>query len=205
MSVDLSSFEKPNWLAPLGVEAMIEACPSDALMRGMYTAPCCKQASKVTGKSYGTQRYIPFKFYSMREHIQVVHACATGAYPDLSERLAVKQLAQLAIPTLQGSLVGRTLLTLSGGTIKAALNIFVKAFMQSRNLGSIRLAEFTDTHAVIEMRSIFDFAESIQVGIIEETIKEVAGGGEAKIKVHALGDIDIFLNWAGVELTRKPQ
>mgnify|MGYP000250283469 CR=1 FL=1 len=205
MAYDLSEFEKPDWLTPVPLADMLAAVPDDAMMRGMYTAPVCKQATKITGRQYGSRNYIAFKFYPMREHIQVVYDCAKDAYPDVPERLALKQLATLAIPTLQGTLVGRTLLTLSGGTIKAALQILVKAYLQSRNMGTVRMTEFTDTHAVIEMRGIPDFPDSIQVGIMEEALKETAGGGEARVKVHSLCDVDVLLEWKGVDLLRKPQ
>ena len=143
----MAEFAEPDWDEPLDIDVIAKACPEDAMMRGMYTLPVCKLAGKMTGKRFGRERYIGFKFYPMREHIRVVHECAVAAYPDTPPRLALRNLGNLAIPTLQQSLVGRTLLTLSGGTTQAALKIIEKVYLQSRNVGSVRMVDYGGNYA----------------------------------------------------------
>ncbi len=165
------------------------------MMRGMYTVAVCKLAGKMTGQRFGRDRYIAFKFYPMREHIQTIHACAAAAYPDLPIRAALRRLSNLAIPTLQKSLVGRTLLTLSGGTTQAALKILEKAYMQARNMGSVRMTSYGEGRAIFQLRDVWDFPNSVQVGIFEAAITEAVGESRVLTRVHSLSSVDVMLEW----------
>lgn len=192
----MTDFSTPDWNEPLDIEFVIDTCPEEAMMRGMYTLPVCKLAGKMTGgQHFGRDRYIAFKFYPMREHIRVIHDCAAAAYPDLPIRLALRNLSSLAIPTLQKSLVGRTLLTLSGGTTQAALKILEKAFLQARNLGSVKMRDYEEGRAIFELRDVWDFPDSVQVGIFESAIKEAVGESRVLTRRHSISDVDVLLEW----------
>lgn len=192
----MTDFSTPDWDEPLDIEAIVEKCPEEAMMRGMYTLPVCKLAGKMTGgRHFGRDRYIAFKFYPMREHIRVIHECAGAAYPELPIRGALRKLSALAIPTLQKSLVGRTLLTLSGGTTEAALKIIEKAYLQSRNVGNVKMRQYEEGRAMFELRDIWDFPDSVQVGIFESAIQEAVGESRVSTRRHSISDVDILLEW----------
>jgi uncharacterized protein (TIGR02265 family) len=189
-------FRLPNWEEPIDIDAILAGCPAGAMMRGMYTLAVCNQAEKLTRKRFGEKRYVPFKFYSMREHIRVVHECATASYPSHPPRLALRRMGALAIPTLRDSIVGRTLLMLGSGTGEMALGMLEKAYKQSRNSGSVRLSRLTEKMAEFELREIWDFPDTVQVGIFEAALREAVGGGAVLVRRHSLASVDLRMVWS---------
>ena len=196
MSADAGAFVEVDWDAEVDVQAHLDAVSEGSLMRGMYTSPVVSLALKRSGKKFGRERYVAFKLYPMREHLEVVASCAAAAYPELNLARALRQLGAMAVPTLRGSMVGRTMFALAGGTVRSAFELLSKGHAQARNVGGVRLFEYSQTHAVFTLRDIFDFPESLQVGIIENAAKEAVGVmPKARLRRHGFGSVDIRIDW----------
>ncbi len=190
----MAMFMTPDWDQPLDVEAYLRGTPDDANIRGMYPAALVRQVEKKTGQRLGERRrYIDFKYYPMREHIQLLAEGAPLLYPQLSLRRAFRELARMTVPTLRSSMVGKVLHNLAGGTTAAMLAIVAKGYGVSRDRGTAKVVENTEGHVIVELRDIFEFPSSLHVGIFESGLLELGNEGRIDVREHDLFNVDLKL------------
>lgn len=187
-------FEAIDWDAPVDVQAHIDACAEKFKIRGMFPAALVKRVKKKTGNVIGSSGgYIDFKLYPLREHIALLGEATEHLFPGLPQRRALREIAGMGMPTLRSSMVGRVLHNLSGGTTRAGLELVTKAYSMARDHGSARVGEHGAHYAVVELRDIFDFADSVHVGIFETGLIEWGNNGHIEVRRLGIGDVDLKL------------
>jgi len=188
---------EPDWDAPIDVPAHVEAVPGDATMRGFLTTPIVSRARK-RGARIGRDRYLPFRAYPLREHVEVLAEGAPILHPGVPLRRALRQVAALTLPALQDTTVGRVLVSLGTGSGGAsALGLVARTYGMTRNVGSARVAYRDAEIAILELREIHDFADSLHVGIFEHLLRELGHRGRVDVREHSPFDVDLRLHLDG--------
>lgn len=190
-------FVDVDWEAAIDVPMHIDAAPTHATMRGFLTTPVVRAARKL-GFHIGREKYLDFREYPLREHLEVLVDGASKLYPSLSLRRGFREIAKMTLPAMRETTVGRVLLSLSEGSRgRSALQLVAKTYRMTRNVGVANIGEATDGHADIELREIHDFADSLHVGIFEHLLVGLGHSGRVQVRRHTAFDVDLRLHLDG--------
>jgi uncharacterized protein (TIGR02265 family) len=115
-------FVEPPWQAPLDAEAEIARIPEDATISGMFLAPLAVEAKRqgFTLPS-ARERYLPFKFYPLREHSRLLVETCERLFGDRPLRQALRKLGRGAPAALVSSTLGRVVLGRPRGSTRWSL------------------------------------------------------------------------------------
>ncbi len=179
------------------LEAQIEATPSHARIKGMYVRTFLTMLEQRRLPAPTTERYMVFKDYPLRDYMRMLLDACPAVYPDCSLREALKRQGRLVYPTLASSTVGKVIFAMAGSDWNAALPLASRGWEISLTPGSATLVDRTKTSAVLALRDIYNFPDTLQVGIIEGAMElfHVEGTVVAEPKGR-ICDVDLRINWA---------
>ena len=171
-SFDHEAFAPIDWDAPLDPATYIDGVPEDHQIRGMFPDKVARLAAE-QGRSLGRSRYIAFKFYPLREHMELMAEAVPLLYPDCSLREGLRRLGAHAAPTLLDSMIGRVFTSFVGGP-KGAMSLVGKSYQTTRSGGSAKVVGYEDKRfVVVSLRDVWDYPDSLHIGIIETFIQQL--------------------------------
>jgi uncharacterized protein (TIGR02265 family) len=188
-------FVDPPWNEPLDAEAAVLAVPEDALVRGFMTIPMIAEAKKL-GMSWQPPRarYIPFNFYPLREHVQMLVWHCTALFPDLSLREALRKLGRGAPNALLGSTVGKVTMGSAEG-VRDIVTAFTKAYELSLQPCSTEIIRDGRRHIIVSLASVPYFLDCHHVGAFEGAMKRAGVRGTVAINVLSNAAAHFLLEW----------
>ena len=193
-SVDLSAFEGIDWSAPLDAATWIDGVPSEHQIRGMFPDKVAKLAAE-SGHAIGRSRYIAFKFYPLKEHIELMAEAVPLLYPDAGMREGLRRLGAHATPTLQDSMIGRVFSSFVGGSPVGALSLVGKSYTTTRNGGTAKTVHYEEQrHLVISFRDVWDYPEALHVGIVEAFLQGMGIDWTARVRRIAPSHIEVCVS-----------
>ena len=178
------------------LEKWISEVPTGATVKGMYLSSMLASLDRGGYSRPTNQKFVPFKDYPMTLFMQMTLDAVALAWPDLPPREGLRSLGQSAYPTLAESMVGRVIFSVAGRNWEAALPLTERAYSVSVSPGKAKLVSLSESEATLEMRDIWNYADSYQVGVMEGAM--VAYGVEGTVTPHPKGrkcDIDLHLRW----------
>jgi uncharacterized protein (TIGR02265 family) len=178
------------------LEDWISEVPKGATVKGMYLSSMMASLDRGGYARPTKDKFVPFKDYPLTAYMRLMLDASALAWPNLPPREGLRSLGQGAYPTLAESMVGRVIFSVAGRSWKAALPLTEKAYGVSLSPGSAKLAHLTDHSAVLELRDIWNFADSYQVGVMEGAM--VAFGVEGTVTARRRDrkcDVDLQLRW----------
>jgi uncharacterized protein (TIGR02265 family) len=191
----LSDFVEPSWHAPLDVAKALAAIPEAATIPGMFLEPAARE-----GRSQGKplpsarERYVPFRFYSLREHAQLLVEASAASFPQLPLRKALRKLGRAGPNAFLASTLGRVSMGAAHGTFD-----FIARLAKSYpiNLPGTQVdAQELDAHnAIVSFRNLTYFADCHHVGVFEGVLRYAGVQGTIKIRALAEQDIDFWCSW----------
>ncbi len=188
-------FNEPNTLAPLELEARIAALPANATVKGMFLSSISDLVEERAGQRPGRKRYVAFANYPLREMIELLPKAAELAYPGRPVREGMRRLGRMAYPTFASSTVGRVVMSIAGEDPRAALHAAPKAYRLVGNTGAARVLDTGDGEAILELRGVWGWPESYNVGVHEGALDALGVDGEVKVRVMSLCDADLLIRW----------
>jgi uncharacterized protein (TIGR02265 family) len=188
-------FGEPDALAPLDLEERLEALPRAATVKGMFLSNIVDLVEQRSGERPGRSRYVAFANYPLREMVELLPQAAELAYPGLPVRQGMRQLGRLAYPTFASSTVGRVVMSMAGDDPRAALHVAPKAYRLVGNTGTARAVDTGDREAVLELRGVWGWPESYNVGVHEGALDALGVDGEVRVRVLSLCDADLLIRW----------
>jgi uncharacterized protein (TIGR02265 family) len=189
-------FEKPDFLAPLDLEAFILACPADAQIKGLFFNSLIGLAKRHSpGDAPLLASKIAFKNYPAAEWAQVAHDCARATFPDQPIREGLRRVGRAAYPAFRTSMVGRAILSLAVGDLKAALRLVPRAYGVVGTKAEGRHVDVSPTCSIIELRQCWDLADCHEVGVFEGVMNAYGAKGEVSVRRLSLGDVDLKISW----------
>jgi len=178
------------------LEAWISETPPEATVKGMYVEPLLSMLKRRGAPSPTDKRYFAFKDYPLRELMRLMVDAIGVLYPELSPREGMIALGRLAFPTLTSTTIGKVIFSVAGNSWVRALNLVTKAYEVSIKPGTATVQELTESSARVELREIWNFGSSYQVGVFEGAMKGYGVHGTVQpVTVGRRCDVDLIMRW----------
>jgi len=174
----------------------ISETPPEATVKGMYVEALLTLRKRRGAALPTDKRYFSFKDYPLRELMMLMVDAVAVLYPEVSPHEGMTALGRLAFPTFTSTTIGKVIFSVAGNSWVRALNLVTKAYEVSIRPGTASVAEVTDTSARVELRDIWNFGNSYQVGVFEGAMKHFGVRGSVQaVRVGRQCDVDLIMHW----------
>ena len=196
MSVRDQDFAEPPWNSPVDVPRVLRAVPDDGTVAGMFLQSTVDGARRLnTVLPSARERYRPFGFYPMREHVQLMLEVAPVAFARVPLRTTLYKLGLLAPRALLESTLGKVVLG-SATDVEMVLSAMARTYPLHIKPSHVQMVEYKPGRAVIRLEQIHFFLDSHHVGCFEGALR-FAGQRHGKTRIHAYSNTsaDFLLTW----------
>ena len=192
---EAAGFEEPPWGAPFERTEELLAIPEAAEMAGMFLAPLVIGAKRrgVLLPS-ARDRYLPFKFYPLREHASLLIESCELLLTDLPIRLALRKLGRGAPAALIASTLGKVVLGSAQG-VHAVVEAMVKAYPLNVRPSQTSVLSSGPTEMVLRFDEVHYFLDSHHVGALEGALKHAGVDGRVLIHSRSRSSADFLVEW----------
>ncbi|MDB4987683.1 MAG: hypothetical protein JWN04_2861 [Myxococcaceae bacterium] len=196
MTVGHQTFVEPPWRAPLDVPAVMRAIPETATISGMFMAPLAEHARRL-GKPLASarERYVPFRFYPLREHATLLVEMCAKHYPTTPLRQALRRLGRAAPTALAASTIGKVMLSSASG-VEDMIRALVKTYPLNLRPGRLEVIEFGHRSVTLRLEEVYYFLDSHHVGTFEGIMKFAGKEGTVRICSYSATAADFVCTWA---------
>lgn len=198
------NFVEPPWHAPLDLAGSLRQIPDSATVSGMFLEPLVEVArSKGYTLRAARDRYVPFRFYPMREHAQLLVETCERIYPELPLRQGLRKLGRGAPHALLRSTLGKITIGSASGVIDV-LNAMARAYPLNVHPARVEVREASEGRAVVRIEQLHYFLDSHHVGAFESVLR-FAGASAPKVLMCAYSsiDADFLCTWGRPSLRRS--
>ncbi|MFO7177216.1 MAG: DUF2378 family protein [Pseudomonadota bacterium] len=173
----------------------IDRTPAGHTVKGMYVAGILDalDARKVRRPDFRVQA---FRDYPLRQYMELLLDAAVTLYPSQPIRSALVSLGKLAIPTFASSIVGGVIMGTVGRSWDIALKCVSKGYQISLRPGNAVVTNAGPGRAVLQLREVWNFADSYQVGVVEGLLEWCDLQGTVKPRVLGPCDVDLDIEWS---------
>jgi uncharacterized protein (TIGR02265 family) len=183
----------------------IERTPAANTVKGMYVAGIVEALAQRDIAPREQRRYQPFKDYSLRDYMRLCLDAAVTLYPSRSPKEGLRSLGQLAIPTFAQSISGAVVMGTVGRSWELALRCVSRGYQISLKPGEAIVAELASERALVQLRKVWNFGDSYQVGVVEGLMDWCGLNGEVTANVISACDTDLRLQWTQKSARRAPR
>ncbi len=187
-------FEAPDWVRDFDVEAHLALAPASATVKGMFFGDLQKVAD-ACGVPKPAGRFATFNDYPLVDYMRAVVDVARQAHPGTPTAKAICLVGRRGFSTLSSSLAGRVLFAISGRDLGATLGLVSEAYKRCLSPGRATPVEVAPGRAVIELRAVWNFTNSFQVGVFQGVIEHFGHTGSVRIRTLSPCDADYLLEW----------
>lgn len=191
----MSTFVTPDYDRPLDAAALIAQVPADALVKGMFFHGPLELARKAGGDPGVTTRYLAFKDYTVREHMDVLVRCAQAAFPGLGQRGGLRKLGHDAYLTFAGSLAGKAIFAVAARDWDRAITLVTRSYGVVGNKSSATVLEQDARHCVLRLSGVWNFPDCYHVGVFEGAMQQYQKAGEIKLALRSASEVDYLISW----------
>ncbi|MBN1607010.1 MAG: DUF2378 family protein [Polyangiaceae bacterium] len=185
----------------LDVAAYLARVPASAKCKGMFFRDVIEGAREVSFddtpelRRLLQTRYVAFKDYPLREHMELTAALAPRLYPDLPTREALRRFGWRAYPTFAASLAGRVVVGLIAGDVERLLDFAPRAIELSLSVGRVASRRLGERHYEIELRNVFGYVDCYYVGVFEGALLHHQRTPELRVRLESLSDATFDITW----------
>ncbi len=188
----LADFSEPNPRMPLAVKELIARTPKSAHARGVFFNFVIDELVRAR---HPEPRRIAFKMYPVSELMELSVRTAAIVHPHVSTREGLRRLGRLSYSSLVSTTAGSVLFSVAGLDFRIALTLASKAYALSMNHGRCEVVEMHKRWARIELRSIYNFVDSSQVGVFEGAMDAYRVKGRVLVRTVDDTSADLLLEW----------
>jgi len=189
------NYVEPPWAAPLDVAAALRSIPETATVTGMFLNPVVEKARRRGFElPSARERYVPFRFYPLREHAHLLVEACVRLYPELPMRQALRRLGRGAPQALVNSMIGKVVLGSAIG-IEEIIPAMVKAYPLNLRPGRAEVVSVKKGAAIIRMEEVHYFLDSHHVGAFEGILEHAGTAGEVRICSYSESSADLLCTW----------
>jgi uncharacterized protein (TIGR02265 family) len=174
---------------------VIERTPVRNTVKGMYVSGIVQALSERNLTPREQVRYQAFKDYSLRDYMKLCLDAGLSLYPGRAPKHGLRSLGQLAIPTFAQSISGAVVMGTVGRSWELALRCVSRGYQISLKPGQAIVAELTSNNALVQLRSVWNFGDSYQVGVVEGLMDWCGLDGEVVATTLSASDTDLTLRW----------
>ncbi|RYZ04492.1 MAG: DUF2378 family protein [Myxococcales bacterium] len=188
------TFVDPPWDHPLDVDRALLLIPESATISGMFY-----QALAEGGKRRGVAmrfkeaRYLPFRFYSLREFGELLVRACPLLHPGVSVREGLRRIGRAGPAALLKSTLGKVTLGAASG-VHEVVTAFAKTYPINLKPSSCTV-EHADHGSMVVRLSAPHFLDCHHVGAFEGTLEHAGVKGTVRIAKRADTAADLLLEW----------
>ena len=201
MTIVKSNYVEPAWDAPLDIDGCMRLIPESATVSGMFLEPLVEMArARHQVLRSGRERYVPFRFYPLREHAALLVETCALAYPRLPLRQALRKLGRAAPDALLRSTIGKITLGSASGPADV-IRAMAQAYPLNVRPCRVDVIELTHGRAVVRIEELHYFLDSHHIGAFEGVLR-FGGAASAKVRIcmYTPSDADLLLTWGRASL-----
>ncbi|MFW6067924.1 MAG: DUF2378 family protein [Myxococcota bacterium] len=195
-------FVRPDFSGDLDPQPYLERVPPDALCKGMFFHDVMKAARRISPEAerdllpqMGRRRYVAFKDYPLREHMELTARMVRRLYPSLPTREGMRRLGWLAYPTFAESMVGRVVFGVLGKDLDRIYEVGPRAFEVSLTRGRAVARRMGTAHWRYELEDIFGYLDTYYVGVMEGPIRHNGHVPDVRIHLTSPSDGVMDIRW----------
>jgi uncharacterized protein (TIGR02265 family) len=173
----------------------IENTPHSARISGMYVAGLYESFAGRGIDIAPPEPIKSFRYYSLREFMELLLDGAVTLHPDLPVSSGLQMLGRLVIPTFASSLGGKVIMGVVGHDWELALTCVARGYQVSLRPGSASIGNLSKGRAVVELRQVYNFGDSYQVGVIEGLMEWCLVEGRVTPTVRSAASTDLLVEW----------
>lgn len=188
-------FLEPSWTASLDTAGAIQALPAQTTLSGMFFVAVVSAARMANVTLPSAQaRYVPFRFYPLREFAKLLIEAAPALYPDEPIREALRKMGRAAPHNLLSSTVGKVVLGPAQG-IHAILDTISQTYPINLRPSKGEVIERGDRFAIVRLSEVYYFLDCHHVGIMEGVLRYAGERGSVRIRPMGPGAMDYLVAW----------
>lgn len=178
-----------DWRVPRPgyVEEALARVPGDVTIKGMFIdglLDLAKARGVALDVDVALQRRRPtFKDEPMVDFMRLAVAVAQAAWPERSLVEGLKEVGRQTYRTFLTSLTGRVVFGILGEDINKLISATTKAYAASQSHGRAEVIESSATHCVLEYRFLYQFLDSLEVGVVEEAVNSCGLSAEIRMEL----------------------
>lgn len=191
----LTDFVEPPWGAPVDVEATLRAIPPSATVAGMFLAPLAEEARK-RGRTLPSarERYIPFRFYPVSEHVRLLLEGAEYLFGGKPLRVALRKLGRAAPQAMLASTLGRVTLGTAEG-VRDVLTAMVRTYPLNLKPCRVEILSSDSNSVVLRLADVCFFLDCHHVGIFEGAMHFAGVHGQVRVRTRSPFEADFLCTW----------
>lgn len=173
----------------------IERTPATNTVKGMYVSGIVEALASRELEPREQRRYQAFKDYSLRDYMRLCLDASVTLYPSRTPKEGLRSLGQLAIPTFAQSISGAVIMGTVGRSWELALRCVSRGYQISLKPGEAIVAELGAERALVQLRKVWNFGDSYQVGVVEGLMDWCGLNGQVVATVVSPCDTDLNIQW----------
>lgn len=147
----------------------------------MFIIPVLQEAKRVGASLSKRDRYVPFQFYPLREHAQLMVEASALIFPQMSLRQGLRRLGRGAPQAFVSSTLGRVVLQSAQG-VTEVVTALAKGYELNMKPGRAYVDQPRPRVLDVTMEQIYFFVDSHHVGAFEGALQ--FAGTRGKVRVH---------------------
>ena len=190
-----AQFFAPNWNAPLDPVRYLLTIPATATISGMFLLGMVNEAQERGLKlASAAPRYLPFNFYPVRDHVQLMFDYSQAMFPSLPLRQGVRKIGHGASHALLSSTIGRVMLATATDPV-SSLAAFASSYAVNLRPGSAEVVRHGANWAIVALRDVHYLLDSNHIGTWEGVLKLVGMRGEVLYRSLGPAAADFLITW----------
>lgn len=191
----LQDFAEPHWLDPIDMHRTLAMVPEAATITGMFLERTAREAEK-RGKFLPSarDRYVTFRFYPLREHVQMLIEGCSVYFPGRPSRVALRKLGRAAPAALLSSTFGKVGIG-SAQSTRDIIAAMAKSYEVSMPGSAAELSDVNANTVIVSLRAVPFFLDCHHVGVFEGVLRFAGVKGEVKVRTFGSSEADLLCTW----------
>jgi uncharacterized protein (TIGR02265 family) len=202
VAIDMrEEFVTPDFSKPLHLGAYLARVPAEATCKGMFFDDIIKAVTKASPQAgaelvpHVARRYVPFRDYPLREHMELTARAVQLLYPALPQREGLRRLGWLAFPAFTESLVGRIIFGILGNDLDKVFELGPRSFSVSLSHGRATAYRIGEAHWQYVFTEVYGFLDAYYVGVLEGPIKKLGKVPQVRLSPASLSEGVMDIRW----------
>lgn len=176
-------------------EQQISVTPAANQVHGMYLVSLRQLLKSRAIARRELQTAQPFRYYPLQLFMRELVAAATLVYPEATPRDSLRRLGKLVCPTFAESIGGKVMMGVVGRNLELGLSVLARGYHLSLRPGRAIVVKQSPGHWRVELREIWNFGDTYQVGVVQGLMDWCRVRGEINPEVISPCDTDLDVRW----------
>ena len=195
MTGELAEFAPPDWDAPLDVDGLLAAVPSDARTRGLHLQQLVDAMRAAGVRGAASQDYSALATYPMRDYMTLLHSAAAKIHPRLPIRQALRHMGDGIYLSFTSTTIGKAIFALANHNFRMVCKLAPTAYAASYTVGLVEVESQGKGNLEVRFRQMWPFADSFQIGVWESSMRVCGAHGRIWSRSMSPCDVDLEVVW----------